>query len=195
MSDVRIKISSLEKEFDSLNSVFKSGKVKSGDTVYILTDVEIETPVVIDKSCSIDLGGHFIFVPMSGGLTVKGGASVSFENGSIQTLSDAQLDAQISDAIISQGSRTVVTLKDTLHVETSGTAIHARKRGKFVVDGATIETIAIIMDEVNKINNTIENKLDGRVLKVKASGGIRDFFFASQLIEMGVSRIGASNLK
>lgn len=61
--------------------------------------------------------------------------------------------------------------------------------------GATIETIAIIMDEVNKINNTIENKLDGRVLKVKASGGIRDFFFASQLIEMGVSRIGASNLK
>ena len=179
MSDVRIKISSLEKEFDSLNSVFKSGKVKSGDTVYILTDVEIETPVVIDKSCSIDLGGHFIFVPMSGGLTVKGGASVSFENGSIQTLSDAQLDAQISDAIISQGSRTVVTLKDTLHVETSGTAIHARKRGKFVVDGATIETIgdqsAICVDDSGSslvVNDGVVTSFTNSAISVRDGGSV-----------------------
>ena len=179
MSDVRIKISSLEKEFDSLNSVFKSGKVKSGDTVYILTDVEIETPVVIDKSCSIDLGGHFIFVPMSGGLTVKGGASVSFENGSIQTLSDAQLDAQISDAIISQGSKTVVTLKDTLHVETSGTAIHARKRGKFVVDGAKIETIgdqsAICVDDSGSslvVNGGVVTSFTNSAISVRDGGSV-----------------------
>ena len=149
MSETRIKISSLEKEFDSLNSVFTSGKVKLGDTVTLLTDVVIENLVVIEKSCSVDLGGHFIFVPMSGGLTVKGGAAVAFDNGSIQTLADTQVE----DAIISQGSRTVVTLKENLRVETSGTAIHARKRGGFIVDGAVIKTIgsqsAVCVDDID----------------------------------------------
>ena len=149
MSETRIKISSLEKEFDSLNSVFTSGKVKSGDTVTLLTDVVIENPVVIEKSCSVDLGGHFIFIPMSGGLTIKGGAAVAFDNGSIQTLADTQVE----DAIISQGSKTVVTLKENLRVETSGTAIHARKRGGFIVDGAVIKTIgsqsAVCVDDTN----------------------------------------------
>lgn len=146
MSKIRIKISSSEDEYSSLHEVFKSTGVKNS-TIYILTDVTLEEPVVIDKSCDIDLGGHYIFVPMTAGITVKGAASVKFYNGYIQTLSSEPVE----DSLISQGSKTTITLCDSLQIDTSGTAVHARKRGKVIIDGASIKSIgsqpAVVVDD------------------------------------------------
>lgn len=137
MSKTRIKISSLEQEFDSLNSVFKSGKLKLGDTISLLTDVVVDSPVIIDKTCTLDLGGNILFVTVSNGITVKGGATVGIDNGDIQTL----CDSAINDIIVSQGSKTEVMLRNNLYVNTNGTAIHARKRGNFIIEGASIQAI------------------------------------------------------
>lgn len=173
MAETRIKIARLEQEFDSLNSVMKSGKVKAGDTIQLLTDVVIDELTVVDKNCFIDLCDHFIFVTLAGGLTVKGGVSVTFDNGSIQTLSDTQIE----DAIISQGSKTSVALGPHLYVETNGTAIHARKRGGVIIDGTVIKTIgdqcAIFVDDVFsnvEINDGIVTSFLNSALSVRSGG-------------------------
>lgn len=173
MAETRIKIARLEQEFDSLNSVMKSGKVKAGDTILLLTDVVIDELTVIDKNCFIDLCEHFIFVTLAGGLTVKGGVSVTFDNGSIQTLSDTQIE----DAVISQGSKTSVMFGPHLYVETNGTSIHARKRGGVIIDGTVIKTIgdqcAVLVDDAFssvEINDGVITSFLNSALSVRNGG-------------------------
>lgn len=136
MDEVIITISSSTKEFHSLNEVFDSDRLHTGDTITLHTDVTIGEQVVITKKCIIDLGGHFIFIPIPGGILVKNGVQVNILDGKIQTLSSEQIE----DAIIVQGSKTKVILENTLEVATRGTAIHVRKRGNLVVDGARVSS-------------------------------------------------------
>lgn len=134
--DIRIKISSSEKEFDSLNEIFDSGRIHSGDTVTFLTDVTIGTTVSINKKCIIDMNGHYLFIPIPSGVIVKNGVAVRFTNGKIQTLSADQQE----DAIIVQGSKTILTLDESVEVDTRGTAIHARKKGQLILCGAKVRS-------------------------------------------------------
>ncbi len=133
---VKITISSSDEEFQSLNDVFTSGSLRAGDTIILYSDVTVGDPITITKRCTIDLNSHYIFVVVPAGIIVKDRAAVTFINGKIQTASTEQIE----DAIISQGSNTSVTLGEGLEVIGRGTAIHARKRGSLIIDGATISS-------------------------------------------------------
>lgn len=135
MDDIRIIISSSSKEFNSLNDVFDSDRVHNGDTITFLTDVTLASPVTINaKKCTIDLNGHYLFVPISGAVVVKGASNVTFINGYVQTMSADTIE----DVFIVQGSKTYLTLGDKLEVSTRGTAAHARKRGNLIINGANV---------------------------------------------------------
>lgn len=138
MDEARIKLSSSEKEFSTLNEIFDSDRVHNGDIITLLTDVTIGKTVTIGnaKRCVIDLNGHFIFIPITAGILVKGAADVKFINGKIQTLSSEQIE----DSVIVQGSKTVVTLGENLEVNAFGTAVHVRKRGRLIVEDAIIKS-------------------------------------------------------
>lgn len=136
MSEKGITISSSSNKYDTLLDVMESGKVKSGDTITLHEDVTIGHQVVINKKCTIDLNGHFIFVPINGGLLVKDGVAVTFDNGKIQTLSNEIIE----DAIIVQGIRTELILGSKLEVSTHGTAIHTRRRGKLTIQGGSVRS-------------------------------------------------------
>lgn len=135
MSKTCIKLSTGE-EFSSLEEAVNSQLFRSGDTITFLTDATLGQPVVIEKRCSMDLGGNILFIPMSGGLTFKGGVSVDIYNGKIQTLAPEQIE----DAIIIQGSKTKVTFDHDLGIETRGTAVHVRRRGSAILNDVSIKS-------------------------------------------------------
>lgn len=156
MDEVRIKISSSEEEFHSLEAVFNEEAYKTSDTITLLTDVTMGHPIVITRKCTLDLGGHFIFVPFSNAITVKNGALVDIINGKIQTLSPDVME----DVITSQGSKTVTTLGEGLEIDVRGSAVHVKKRGSVVVAGAAVrargeQPTVCVDDEVSTL--TVES--------------------------------------
>ena len=134
MDEILITLSSSNQQFHSLNDAQEF--ISTNDIVTFLSDVTIVEPVVINKKCTIDLGGHFMFISIPSAITIKNGIEVEFLNGKIQTLSSDQLE----DAIIVQGSKTKLYLESTLEISTRGTAVHARKRGTAVVNGALVSS-------------------------------------------------------
>ena len=136
MADSRVLLSSSNREYSNIQDGLAACGARSGETIKLLEDLTIGHQLVINKKCTIDLDGHFIFVPITGGLLIKDGVEVTFTNGKIQTLSS---DA-IEDAIIVQGVRTTLILTDTLEVATHGTAINVRRRGNLVVDGGSVKS-------------------------------------------------------
>lgn len=170
MGKTRIKLS-LGDEFSSLNELLSSKAYRSGDEITFLTDVTLDQPVSIEKRCSIDLGGHCLFIAIPSALTIKGGVSVEIYNGDIKTLVPDQLE----DAIIIQGSKTRVTFGHDLRIDTRGTAVHVRKRGCLVLSGASIRSngdqpSVYVDDEVSSF--LIQN---GEVVSYQASAiSIRD---------------------
>lgn len=160
MDEILINLSSSNLLFHSLNDVQEH--ISTNDLVSFATDVTVTEPVVISKKCTIDLGGHFMFITIPSAITVKGGVEVSFVNGKIQTLSSEQIE----DAIIVQGSKTVVNFDNTLEMSTRGTAIHVRRRGCAVIDGALISSTGS--------QSTIYVDDEKSVLKVK-SGSIESY--------------------
>lgn len=67
----------------------------------------------------------------------------------------------------------------------------------FSTNGATIEDIQLLTNQMNLYNQDIDLKIEypnRDKIKVKASGGIRTKDFANELINCGVDRIGASNI-
>lgn len=178
MDEVIITISSSTKEFHSLNEVFDSDRLHTGDIVTLHTDVTIGKQVVITKKCTIDLGGHFIFIPIPAGILVKNGVQVNVINGKIQTLSSEQIE----DAIIVQGSKTNLVLENTLEVSTRGTAIHVRKRGNLTVDGARVSSTGsqptIFVDDYDssfKMNDGTIASYEKSAVVVR-SGGFAEVF-------------------
>lgn len=141
MDDVRIQVSSSTHEFNNIEDLFDPEKVefnevKNGATITFLTDVTLGKPISITKKCTFDLGGHFFFIPMDAGVTVKNGVTVTFINGKIQSLSEGIVE----DSLIVQGSKTTLVLGENLEVSTHGTAVHARRRGNLIIDGARVSS-------------------------------------------------------
>lgn len=136
MSDSRITISSSEFEYANLFELFESNDLRSGDTILLHRDSIIEEPVVITKNCTLDLNRCTLTISTSAGLLVKGGANVVIVNGFIET----SFDNDTYDAILVQGSKTTLVLEGNLSIDTLGTAVHARRRGNIVVNGATIRS-------------------------------------------------------
>ena len=141
MDEVRIQVSSSTREFNNIEDLFDtekvdSNEVKTNSTITFLTDVTLGRPISIAKKCTIDLNGHFLFIPMDAGITVKNGVVVTFINGKIQSLSEGIVE----DSLIVQGSKTTLVLGEKLEVSTHGTAVHARRRGNLVIDGARISS-------------------------------------------------------
>lgn len=136
MSDSRITISSSEFEYVNLFELFESNDLRSGDTILLHGDSIIEDPVVITKNCTLDLNRCTLTISTSAGLLVKGGANVVVINGFIET----SFDTDTYDAILVQGSKTTLVLESNLSIDTLGTAVHARRRGNIVVNGATVRS-------------------------------------------------------
>lgn len=136
MSDSRITISSSEFEYVNLFELFESNDLRSGDTILLHGDSIIEDPVVITKNCTLDLNRCTLTISTSAGLLVKGGVNVVVANGFIET----SFDNDTYDAILVQGSKTTLVLESNLSIDTLGTAVHARRRGNIVVNGATVRS-------------------------------------------------------
>lgn len=136
MSDSRITISSSEFEYVNLFELFESNDLRSGDAILLHGDSIIEDPVVITKNCTLDLNRCTLTISTPAGLLVKGGANVVVVNGFIET----SFDNDTYDAILVQGSKTTLVLESNLSIDTLGTAVHARRRGNIVVNGATVRS-------------------------------------------------------
>ena len=136
MDTVRIVVASTGKEFDLFSKAFDPDSYKSNDTITFLTDATVDAIVTIAKKCTIDLGGHFLFVPMPNAITVKNGVTVNIINGRIQTLSSKEIE----DVIVVQGSKTILELGSDLEIDAFGTAVHVRRRGSLVVDRAQVRS-------------------------------------------------------
>ena len=136
MDKVRIVIASTGEEFDSVSKAFNPDVYKSNDTITFLTDATVDAPITIAKKCTIDLGGHFLFVPMPAAITVKNSVAVTVFNGKIQTLSSEEIE----DVIVVQGSKTELILGQDLEIDAFGTSVHVRRKGGLIVDGARVRS-------------------------------------------------------
>lgn len=141
MKESLIKLSSSETVFTSLNEIIDNDVVRTGDTITLESDVTIVEPVVIPKRrFLIDLNGHTIFVSVADGLLVKGGANVTFSNGTIEPSSEAILE----DILIVQGSSTIVTLGENLKVDAPSNVLNVRKKGCLVIEGACVQSFVTV---------------------------------------------------
>ena len=173
MAEACVKILSSEREYSSLIELFDSGEFRSGDTIILLSDITIGEQTVFTKKCTLDLNGHFIFVPIISAMLIKDGVSVTFDNGSIQTLSDKPLE----DVIIVQGRKTTLILGGKLEIATTGNALHVRKRGSVIVNGASIKAIGaqptVIVDDSDstlEINSGIVASYERSAIVVELGG-------------------------
>ena len=136
MEETRIIISAdPEVSYSTLNEVFESGNVHAGDTITCLSNVVVDSVVTIGKRCTLDLNGHSLFVSVPSAIIIKNGVTVDIINGNISSF----YEQGVEDLIIVQGSKTSLILRETVNVKNCGTAIHAKKRGGVVIDGATIQ--------------------------------------------------------
>lgn len=125
---------SSDQKFSSLVDMFESKQVATNDTISIQTDVTLEAPLVINKKCTIDLCGNTLFVDAKNNIIIKNGVEVTLVNGEVRTTDAFEDDA----AVIVQGSRTVLCVGANVNIITSGTSIIVRKKGKCILDSATV---------------------------------------------------------
>lgn len=97
--------------------------------IELTSDVIIEDPIEISKDVKLDLKGYTLAIPIHDGLSIVSG-EVVIENGTIVTAS--------SDPISVINYETSLTLGDNLKVNSSQCAIHIKRRGKVINDGADI---------------------------------------------------------
>lgn len=125
---------SSDQKFSSLVDMFESKQVATNDTISIQTDVTLEAPLVINKKCIIDLCGNTLFIDAKNNIIIKNGVEVTLVNGEVRTTDAFEDDA----AVIVQGSRTVLCVGANVNIITSGTSIIVRKKGKCILDSATV---------------------------------------------------------
>lgn len=97
--------------------------------IELTSDVTVEDPIEISKNVKLDLKGHTLAIPIHEGMSITSG-EVSIENGTIITAS--------SDPISVINYETSLTLGDNLKVNSSQCAVHIKRRGRVINDGADI---------------------------------------------------------
>lgn len=97
------------------------------DCIELTSDISIEDPLELSKNVKIDLNGYTLTIPIHDGVSIVSG-DVLIENGTIVTSS--------SDPISVLNYETILTLGDNLKINSSQCAIHIKRRGKVIVDGA-----------------------------------------------------------
>lgn len=88
-------------------------------------------------------------------------------------------------------------IRDACKIIAGSGADYVKTSTGFSTSGATKEAIEIIVDEVKKLNQVKELREEYPMrdrIRVKASGGIKDFNDAEMFISLGCERLGTSRL-